>query len=439
MTEKFSRKIKMTDHKIPYGTELNIDEIKTMTKSCHWGALKLLYSEIEFLVLASKYIDINECLVLYVGAQPGYRLKHLYMKHFFPKIHMLLYDPMPFDIPESDQIIIKTGPDGWFDDDKIEEVLSIANGRKILYISDIRLNDDDAYTKESLIHDDLQKQQAWGVMMKADFMLLKFRMFFYKTDPKEVDFINNNYMDKFADEVLYKKDENKHESIDKWFLHLKGSIFTQLFAPMRSTEARLFVKKIKYYKDANKYSKEDQEKYKMKYYNNIDYEEIFNYFNVKVKNNPIIYDKSDKMVQYIPGKEDSYTTASEYYIIKQYFKYYLKEKTTFKNILNKIVTLYTILNERYRNNLVICSNEKRLKKYKNSEKDNLNSAKVKKVILETLDEFIEICNKQFNKVKNSKLIDDTDKDKFIKSYQIKKNPFFYFKDNQLHKKDIQIE
>jgi transcriptional regulator with XRE-family HTH domain len=44
-------------------------------------------------------------------------------------------------------------------DVSLNEVLEIANGRKIIYITDIRLSDDDAYTKESLIHDDIQKQQ----------------------------------------------------------------------------------------------------------------------------------------------------------------------------------------------------------------------------------------------------------------------------------------
>ena len=154
------------------------DEIIPLSKNCKWGALKLFYSELEFIILVSKYININECLVLYIGAQPGFRLKHLFIKHFFPKMKMLLYDPLPFDITEDENIIIKTREAGWFTDDTVNEVLTIADGRKIIYITDIRLTDDDDYTKENLIHDDLQKQQKWGLMMGAEFMLLKFRMFF---------------------------------------------------------------------------------------------------------------------------------------------------------------------------------------------------------------------------------------------------------------------
>ena len=61
---------------------------------------------------------------------------------------MLLYDPLKFDIEEDDQIIIKTGVNGWFSDDTVKEVLEIANGRKILYISDIRVSDEDEYIRE---------------------------------------------------------------------------------------------------------------------------------------------------------------------------------------------------------------------------------------------------------------------------------------------------
>ena len=107
---KFSRKIRLTDEVIPYDAKkftqkIDVNEMElsperqyVMFNNCHWGALKLLYSEIEFLVLCQKYIDVSECLVVYIGAQPGFRLKHLYIKHFFPKLHMLLYDPLKFDI-----------------------------------------------------------------------------------------------------------------------------------------------------------------------------------------------------------------------------------------------------------------------------------------------------------------------------------------------------
>lgn len=437
--DKFSRVIKMTDTIMPYMEEKKEDKWKVFDDkaipvftNCHWGALKLFYSELEFMVHISKHIDINECLVLYVGAQPGFRLKHLYIKHFFPKMHMLLYDPLEFDIEEDEQIIIKTGAAGWFTDESINEVLEIANGRKIIYITDIRLSDDDAYTKESLIHDDIQKQQRWGIMMSAEFMLLKFRMFFYQKDPKEVDFIDNTIPEEYKDKIIFKKNEDKHKSKDKWLLHLDGTIFTQIYSPQRSTESRLFVKKIKYYKNANKYSKEEQEKYKMKYYDNIRYEGIFNYFNIIRRNQKWEYKKSKKLCKYIPGFTTSYSSASEYYIIRKYLKSQ-NIKSTFKKILEKILLVHTFLGNRYNNNLIMCG---LLKNYKHDseseiyhlfgyeyEKDMFVN-KIKKII----EKNIKTSNKQLQKLIKTKNISEEQKKEYINSIK-RKNRFYYIDNN----------
>jgi len=155
----FSRIIKFSYPKLNYLD--NRDDttllLKKMLYNCHFGSLKLTYSEIEFLVYCSKYIDINKCLIVYIGAQPGFRLKKIFIDLLFPNLNFLLYDPLPFDIQEDDNFIIKTNKDGWFDDNKIKQVLDIANGRKILYISDIRLSDDNFKIKESLIYEDMLK------------------------------------------------------------------------------------------------------------------------------------------------------------------------------------------------------------------------------------------------------------------------------------------
>jgi hypothetical protein len=450
---KFSRKIRLTDPIIPYFTEekkedeynLSKEQFITVLNNCHWGALKLFYSEVEFLVLASKYIDLNSCLIAYIGSADGFRWKYLFTKRFFPKVHSVLYDPRDFSIEPDDQITIKSGADGWFDDDKIEEVLKIANGRKILYISDIRVSDDDAYVRESLIYEDMMKQQRWAINMGAEFMLLKFRMFFYTKDPKEIDFIDNTLPEKeYMDKIVFKKDPEKHKDIHNWMLYLKGSIYTQLYAKPRSTEARLFVKKIKYHKDAHKYTAEEQEKYKMTYYSNIQYEGLFNYFNLEKRNSPVVYSKSDKMVKYIPGQTVSYTTASEYYIIKKYLKF-AQEKQSFKNVLNRIVEIYTFLNNKYSNNLIVCGKFKTLKKINQlsqlnqlkSEKQEKNEEKIKLIkayLEEQIDDFIDRTNKQFERIKKTKLLNEIDKGKFINSFKSDKNPYFDIKNGVLIKK-----
>ena len=157
---KFSRTINFSDPKLNYlENKDNINLLlKKMLYNCHFGSLKLTYSEIEFLVYCSKYIDINNCLIVYIGAQPGFRLKKIFIDLLFPNLKFLLYDPLPFDIQEDNNFIIKTNKEGWFDDNKINEVLKIANGRKILYISDIRLSDENFKIKESLIYEDMLKQ-----------------------------------------------------------------------------------------------------------------------------------------------------------------------------------------------------------------------------------------------------------------------------------------
>lgn len=423
---KFSRKIRLTDDILPYkeknlDTVLSVEREYAILNNCHWGALKLLYSEIEFLNLVGKYINIDECLVLYVGAQPGFRLKYLFIEYFFPKIHMLLYDPLPFDIEENEQIIIKTQSDGWFSDEKIKEVLEIANGRKILYISDIRMSADDSYTKEYNIHDDMQKQQKWGIMMGAEFMLLKFRMFFYNSNPNEIDFINNNLVNEYKDKVVFKEDTEKQNDKTSWMLYLKGSIYSQLYAHLRSTETRLFVKKIKYHKDAKKYSKEEQEKYKMIYYNNLTYEGILNNFNMNVRNKEIIYKKSDKLVKYMPGNKISYTSASEYYIINQYLKRFNK-KQSFQNILKTMVHLYTFLNNKYNNNLIICITKIIKLYYK--EDENVYK-KLEKNLDKHLDYMIKSSNKKFINIKKTKYLTEKEKIDYIKSFRIHKNNEYF--------------
>ena len=446
----FSRIIHMNDPIMPYMEKPTdkwkyFDDIKIPTlTNCHWGALKLFYSELEFMVHVSKYINVNECLVLYIGAQPGFRLKYLFIKHFYPNIKMLLYDPRDFDIKEDEQIIIKTSASGWFTDETIDEVLKIANGRKIIYITDIRLSDDDNYTREYLIHDDMQKQQRWGVMMGAEFMLLKFRMFFYQRDPHEVNFIDNTIPENYSEKLVFPVDKlGKHKSIDKWLLHLDGTIFSQIYAGNRSTETRLFVKKIKYYKNNKNYSSEDQEKYKMKYYDNIRYEGLLNYFNMVTRNKKLEYEDAKniyKLCKIVPGFDVSYSSASEYYIMYKYLQSQMIEPT-FKNILTKIVLVHTFLNKRYANNLIMCGLIKNIK-YKNELNKNcdtkiisLNGFDYEKDMIET--KFNELLNKKIKSINvqldnfiKTKYIDDKLKQQYIKSIK-KHNIYYYINNNRI--------
>jgi hypothetical protein len=390
----FKRTISFNDPKKKYKSEEEEVYSKTLD-NCHFGTIKLFYSELEFLLKCSRYINIDECLVLYIGAQPGYRLKHLFIKEYFPNIKMLLYDPLKFDIEEDEQIIIKSGKDGWFDDDKIEEVLKIANGRKILYISDIRISDDDDYKRELLIYKDLIKQQKWAVNMGAEFILLKFRLFFYQEDPKEIDFINNDNINEIKDKVIFKLDDKKQKNNTNWMLYLSGKIYSQILAGSRSAETRLFVKKIKYHKKFDnivKFSNDKKdivgEKYLLKYYCNINYEELLNYFNIYTRTASYSND-SNRISDYIIGIDDNYTAYTIYYLTVKWFKYN-NLNITFEKILEKILTTLTFFYKRYNNNFVICTTSKR---YYKTDRD-IDKKYIKDIIIKKID----CWNKQIKKL-----------------------------------------
>jgi hypothetical protein len=444
----FSRIIRKSDPKLPYvynktkkeqyteeeSVEYFHKQIKPVLGNCHWGAMKLFYSELEFMVAVSKYINIDECLVVYIGAQPGFRLKHLFIKMFFPKMHMLLYDPLKFDIEEDEQIIIKTGVNGWFSDDTVKEVLEIANGRKILYISDIRVSDEDEYIREVNIFEDMQKQQKWGIMMNAEFMLLKFRTFFYKEKPEEIDFIDNDLQKEYGDKTIFKMNNEKHTNRSIWYLYLDGTIYSQIYAPSRSTECRLFVKKIKYYKNNKSYSTEDQEKYKLKYYSNIVQEGISNYFNLNTRIHPFVYKKSDKMSKYIVGQNISYSSASEYRIMYKYLKY-AHIKPTFKNILNKIIQVHTFFNNRYSNNLVLCGFVKNIQNIKRNKDPTIYNILMARM-QNDLNSMVKRMNEQIQYVKKSKNLTENIKKEYIKSIRIYSNPIIEIKNDVLYLKKI---
>jgi hypothetical protein len=442
---KFKRTISFNDPIREYKINNIEDSLKTIN-NCHFGAIKLFYSEVEFLLKCNKYIDINECLVLYIGAQPGYRIKHLFIKEYFPKIKMLLYDPLKFDIEEDEQIIIKTGKDGWFDDDTIQEVLKIANGRKILYMSDIRETDENAYKKEVFVYEDMIKQQRWAIKLGAEFILLKFRMFFYQNDPSDIDFIRNEEnVNKIKDNVIFQYDDKKHNVPDS-MLYFSGKIYSQILAGARSTETRLFVKKIKYHENIDeivKFSNEPKdivgEKYLLRYYSSIKYEGILNYFNI-ITRQQSFSDDTNRISDYIIGLNDDYTAYTIYYITTKWMK--LNNKPiNLESVLEQIIKTLTFFYKRYTNNFAICRTVKLFKKInykKDSQKKDLEERKNlirirknlirKKLIKENLKNNIEKWNKQIKNL-NTLKIDRFIINDYIKSHKVPKNLFFEIKDN----------
>lgn len=400
--KKFSRILPKDIPRLKYDPDSskNKDYIDNLIFNCHWGALKLFYSEIEFFVKISKYIDISKSLIVYIGAAPGFRIKSLYIKHFFPNLKFLLYDPRPFDIDEDENIIIKTNKEGWFNDDKIDEIIKIANGRKIVYICDLRFQAD--ANNPNQIYLDMINQQKWGVLMSAEFMLLKFRALFYERTYKEIKCINNNNINILKPYIIFKNNQKKFNNTNNYFLYLKGKFYFQIYSAMASSETRLYVKKIKYYKN---HKPADGDKYKFTFISNKSYERRMLYFNLKIRNLKFIYKKSDLLSKYIPGQNISYTSAAEYYIME---KYLLRNniEPTLENIINKLIIVYTILGKKYDNNLIICTS-KNLHKIDDQKQYDDNLAKIKK--------FIPIYKEQFKNLKEF-LKNSNNLSAFLKSY-----------------------
>jgi hypothetical protein len=320
---------------------------------CHWGQRKLMFSEIEFLALVAKKHDLKDFLVVYVGSACGIHLN--IFKRMFPSVQWLLYDGAKFSIKPHSNFIIREGTKGFFTDDTVQEVLEIANGRKILFISDIRLS-----TNEDRILDDMLSQQRWAIMLDAEAIMLKMRLpYSYptKNNARQVhDSIRNRLDDTRTDAkikdklVLPPKSKNPLD-----VLYLDGAVQLQLYAPNFSTETRLI-------------SFRDNGKYRMRYYDAYKYEAQMLYFNEndRVKTTFKHHD-SDKIKDHIVGVDDGYESMAEYIIIEQYLQHVKKVKPTFEHVLQELYLVDSELRHLTKRSFIDC-NEYTTNKYSREEK-----------------------------------------------------------------------
>lgn len=292
----------------------------------HWGQVKLLYSEIEFFTKISKKTDLKNCLAVYVGAAPGDHTPILL--DMFPDLNMLLYDPRKFNdiLLKHPNVTIKTGNDGWFNDDKINEVKKISNNRKILYISDIRREVD-----EIKILEDMLNQQKWGILMSADYMLLKLRMPYLSTD----ELYRTDYDYSIFNKLI---NINKSEKSNDSILYLDGIIYSQLYQKNKSTETRLYVVK-------------KNGKYDTKYYNINKYDKTLCYYNLYIRPMMYKYKQSNDATHFILGFDNSYDSVSEYHILYKYVKNYMKKTDLHNETIKLLSNITTECNEQTGKNI----------------------------------------------------------------------------------------
>jgi hypothetical protein len=172
-------------------------------KSLHFGQLKLLLSEIEFLMIAMQdHVAIKSTkpiVCLYIGAAPGNHTK--YLSDLFPEVKFVLYDPRPFVVKPSSRIEIHQQ---LYLEEDAAEWKKKSDQYYLAFVSDIRVNG----TEEQIVLDmELQKNQ-W-ITLNPDISMFKFRLPWGEGETE----------------------------------YMKGDIYLQIYPRINSTETRLIVKK----------------------------------------------------------------------------------------------------------------------------------------------------------------------------------------------------
>ena len=267
--------------------------------NCHWGQLKLFYTELEFInICMERKYDLNKSVMIYVGAAPGTHI--IYLHRLFPNLHWILFDPNEFHITKNDYVDIFTGKDGFFKDDMIPDLLNHPFIKKYpikLFISDIRTN-----PNEKTVFDEMLDQQRWLLKLGADMSMLKFRLPYTLPGENALWVYDLTTIKDYIKKPIGRPCKTKEYNV----CYLKGDIYVQVYPPQYSTETRLIVDKKK-------------DKYQLYNYDTVMYEEKCYYYNIHIRNEKMMYVNSEELKKHILGCDDNYETCSEYKIIEQYF------------------------------------------------------------------------------------------------------------------------
>lgn len=206
--EKFDRLINPDSPRLSYSSTAFLPK-----STLHWGQLKLLLNEIEFFIIVledikKKKLDPKQITMVYAGAASGIHQPILHK--MFPTIRKILYDPRPFDkklidfAESSTQKMIEIHQE-YFTDERAE---LYKNEEYLIFVCDIRTEDDSPIEFEAEVRQNMQMQKHWVEIMKPKWTQLKFRL------PYDVK--NNTPFEYFS-----------------------GDIYIQPYPPLTSTETRL--------------------------------------------------------------------------------------------------------------------------------------------------------------------------------------------------------
>lgn len=208
---------------IPYHSRKH--EPKTVL---HWGQLKLMLSEIEFLTVHAP-ISGGDVVLVYPGSAGGHHIP--FMSKLFPNVKFILYDPLPYAIKPDNKIEIYNE---YFTDESAAIIKAKLRNAKLLLVSDIRSNEVKDQTHEEVektVKFDQALQMSWYDILQPDAAMFKFRLPWDNTKTT----------------------------------YLEGKIYLPIFGPKTTTETRLWIGK-----DAKKVE-----------YDNMKYENLCFEFNIK--------------------------------------------------------------------------------------------------------------------------------------------------------------
>lgn len=305
---------------------------KDIRLNCHDGQRKLLFSEIEFYTLIQNKYNLNELLVVYIGSADGTHEPIIF--DMFPDLDFYFVDPGKFNIKHKyihnkNKLIIKNE---YYSNKIYKDILKLSKSKnkKIIFISDVR---GDNLNEESILND-MMKQKEYCIQLNPVAFMLKLRL------PWSSDM--------------------------KYIEYLDGKIYTQILAPNHSTETRLI-------------NIECHNKFKLKKYNIVSYENQCYYFNLIYRRNYFVYRYSYKLQKYIAGFDDSHACCTMYYIINNYVKKN-SNSSLLKNIINnrklkiyeKVIILLNYVDKTLNNltnkKILMCNMKEFLSKYNKSNK-----------------------------------------------------------------------
>jgi len=133
----------------------------------HWGQLKLMLTEIEFLTIALKENTGDlPIYMVYAGSAPGNHIP--YLSRMFPTIYFELYDPNDFVVKDSD--MIKTHVQFFTDVDA--KYWRDQPDKYVIFCSDIRT---EPATEEAVTFN-MNMQLDWWKVINPELAMFKFRL-----------------------------------------------------------------------------------------------------------------------------------------------------------------------------------------------------------------------------------------------------------------------